>query len=123
MLNLYHPDGSLTPEPSEMRKSAMDLHTDFYSADVCNLSCREELLMTLPKLSSNQITGVWILNSSNLLLAPISSACNDGLPELYKSFCGALRRMTPNKIHYLKEEVFQSFLSLHMLCERFVEEV
>lgn len=62
---LYHPNGSLTTEPSEMRKTAIDLYTDLYSADVCNLSCREELLMGLPKLNTNQITGDWILNSSN----------------------------------------------------------
>lgn len=65
MLSLYHSDGRLNTEPSEMKRTATDLHTEFYSAGVCNLSCREELLMGLPKLSTNQITGVWILNSSN----------------------------------------------------------
>ena len=122
MLHLKDSNGTVTTDPSEMRKLAMDFYSSLFSADVCDSDCVDEILEGLPRLGEASSASLGSVISFDELSAAVEQlSCGrspgvDGLPaEFYKTFWTLLGRDLM--------EVFQGCLdygTLPLSCTRAV---
>lgn len=54
MSRLKLPNGSITTNPAEMWKHAIDFYTELFREETCDLKCRDKLLKDLPQLSKQE---------------------------------------------------------------------
>ncbi len=54
MCHLRRADGSVTSDPTEMRRLAEDFYKELYKAESCDTECTEDLLKDLPQLEEIQ---------------------------------------------------------------------
>ena len=93
MLHLKHSNGTVTTDPSELRKLAMDFYSSLFSADVCDSDCVDEILEGLPRLGEASSASLGSIISFDELSAAVKQlSCGrspgiDGLlAEFYKTF-------------------------------------
>lgn len=93
MMHLKLPNGTVTSDPAEMRKLAIDFYSGLFSADSCNADCMDEILKGLPQLGRTQLASLESTFSFEELSAAAQQLCCgrspgiDGLPsEFYKKF-------------------------------------
>ena len=93
MMHLKLQDGTITTNPSEMRKLAMDFYSGLFSADSCDSDCVAEILEGLPQLGEAQSASLESIISFEEMSVAVQQLCCgrspglDGLPsEFYKRF-------------------------------------
>lgn len=93
MMHLKLPNGTLTTDPAEMRKIAIDFYSELFRADRCDADCEAEILGGLPQLDEVQSASL----ESTISFEEMSEAVQqlscgrssgiDGLPsEFFKRF-------------------------------------
>lgn len=61
MCHLRRSDGSVTSDPTEMRRLAGDFYKQLYRAESCDMDCTEDLLNELPQLGEKKKKKFWMI--------------------------------------------------------------
>ncbi len=93
MCHLRRADGSVTSDPTEMRRLAGDFYKELYKAESCDTDCTEDLLKDLPQLEEKQkkildylITFQELTEAMRQLSKGRSPGIDGLLVELYQQF-------------------------------------